>query len=76
MRRAAMLLVLLLPFGGCAGGPSALGITGPQQGALTAEPAAKPAVDPLDNPETLQSGIRYGPGSGPTTGGGHFWGYD
>ena len=66
----------MLLLAGCAGGPGALGITGPQGSTLLAQPPAQPAEDPLENPNTLQSGVRYGPGPGPTTGGGHFWGYD
>jgi hypothetical protein len=70
------LFALLLPLAACAGGPQALGITGPQ-GAKPAEAVVPaPPTDPFDNPDTLQSGGRYGPGYTPTTNGGHFWGYD
>ena len=74
MPRVALLLMLLL-LAACAAGPQALGITGPQ-GSISA-PATAPATgDPLDNPDILQSGGRYGPNYAPTTGGGRFWGYN
>jgi len=75
MRRVAVIL-MLLPLAACAGGPRAIGITGPD--GATPEPAAAPAPanDPFENPDTLQSGTRYGPSYGPSTSGGHFWGYD
>jgi hypothetical protein len=74
--RLAALIVLLMPLAACAGGPQALGITGPE--GATPAPAAAPAppTDPFDNPDTLQSGGRYGPSYAPTTNGGRFWGYD
>jgi hypothetical protein len=77
MRRRLLVLALvpLLPLAACAGGPQGLGITGPQ-GHPTAVEAPPPAADPLDAPDLLQSGSRYGPSTTPTTGGGHFWGYD
>jgi len=71
----ALLLPLLL-LAGCAGGPAALGITGPHGSTLGTAPAPRPGTDPLDNPNALQSGVRYGPSMAPTTGGGRFWGYD
>jgi hypothetical protein len=73
--RFIVLLVLLLPLAACAGGPQALGITGPD-GGKDGPAAAAPLPSPLDNPETLQSGGRYGPSYAPSTGGGRFWGYD
>jgi hypothetical protein len=73
--RFVALIVLLLPLAACAGGPQALGITGPDGG--KAGPVAAPAQpDPFDNPETLQSGGRYEPSYAPSTGGGNFWGYN
>jgi hypothetical protein len=73
--RLATLVLLLLPLAACAEGPQALGITGPQGG--KSAPAAQPAeLDPFDNPATLDSGTRYGPTYAPSTGGGHFWGYN
>jgi hypothetical protein len=69
-------MVLLSPLAACAGGPQALGITGPDGGVPGSAAAPAPPVDPFDNPETLQSGGRYGPNYAPTTNGGHFWGYD
>jgi hypothetical protein len=76
VRKVTSLLLLLLPFAGCAGGPEALGITGPQGSSLgtTAPPPA--GQDPLESPNTFQSGTRYSPSSGPTTGSGRFWGYN
>ena len=77
--RAIAIAVLLLPLAACSGGPQALGITGPH-GASAATPASAGAtrapVDPLDNPNLLQSGGRYGPDYAPTTGSGRFWGYN
>jgi len=67
---------MLLPLAACAGGPQALGITGPQGGAPAAVVAPAPPADPFDNPEALQSGTRFGPSYTPSTSGGHFWGYD
>ncbi len=74
--RFVALIVLLLPLAACAGGPEALGITGPDGGKPAAVAAPGAPSDPFDNPDTLQSGGRYGPGYAPTTNGGHFWGYD
>ncbi len=76
MRQVTLLLLLLLPLAGCAGGPQALGITGPRGSSLgtTAPPPA--GQDPLDSPNSFQSGTRYSPSSGPTTGSGRFWGYN
>lgn len=77
MRVAVLALLLLLA--GCAGGPQALGITGPQGESAKPQPppgAEAAPVDPLDNPDIMQSGGRYGPGYVPTTGGGSFWGYN
>jgi hypothetical protein len=73
------LVLMLLPLGGCAATPQALGITGPE--GSTANPATpsadqSPPTDPLDNPDILQSGGRYGPSYAPSTGGGKFWGYN
>ncbi len=73
--RFLVLLVLLLPLAACAGGPQALGITGPN-GGEPARAVLPTPPNPLDNPETLQSGGRYGPSYAPSTGGGNFWGYD
>ena len=71
--RAALAILLLTSLAGCTTSPAALGITGPKGGG-DAAPAS--AQDPLDNPNALQSGSRYQPNVVPTTGGGHFWGYD
>jgi len=70
------LIVLFLPLAACAGGPQALGITGPNGGKAAPAAAPPPAGDPFDNPESLQSGTRYGPSYAPSSGGGHFWGYN
>lgn len=76
MRFVAFAL-LVLPVAACAGGPQALGITGPRGAAPAADVApAPPTGGPLDDPATTQSGERYGPSYAPTTGGGHFWGYN
>jgi hypothetical protein len=75
--RVLILALLMLPLAACAGGPQALGITGPDGGRGAAPVAApEPSTNPFENPDTMQSGERYGPSSAPTTGGGHFWGYD
>lgn len=74
MLRAVVLVVLLLPLAACAEGPQAFGITGPQGSTLGTTPP--PNGDPLDNPDALLSGARYGPGSAPSTGGGRYWGAD
>jgi hypothetical protein len=75
--RIVVLAALVSMLAACAGGPQALGITGPDGGkpAAAAVPAPPP-VDPLDNPDTLQSGTRYAPSYAPSTGGGNFWGYN
>jgi hypothetical protein len=73
--RLVPLVLLLLPLAACAGGPQALGITGPQ-GSTAAPATPSPPLDPLDNPATLDSGTRYGPTYAPSTGGGNFWGYN
>ncbi len=73
--RFVILVVLLLPLAACAGGPQALGITGPN-GGKPAAAAPQPQSDPFDNPNTLESGGRYGPNAAPTTDGGRFWGYN
>jgi hypothetical protein len=75
MRRIAF-IALLLPLAACASGPQALGITGPDGGKPLPAAAPEPPANPLDNPDTLQSGTRYGPSYGPSTTGGRFWGYD
>jgi hypothetical protein len=74
--RCTILFALLLPLAACATGPSALGITGPQGGPPASAAEPPPSSDPFDNPDTLQSGSRYGPSYGPSSGGGHFWGYN
>jgi len=74
--RAMLLLLLPLLLAGCAGGPRALGITGPQGSNLGTTPGPAPGEDPLDSPNAFQSGTRYSPSSGPTTGSGHYWGYN
>lgn len=79
MIRVVLLWVSLgVLLAGCAAGPQAIGITGPgsQPSAAPVVPAEQTPTDPLDNPATLQSGERYGPGYAPTTNGGRFWGYD
>ncbi|HTW69796.1 MAG TPA: hypothetical protein VME47_07920 [Acetobacteraceae bacterium] len=77
--RTICLALMLLVLAGCAAGPQALGITGPQ--GSTNKAAAAPAVpppptDPLDNPGLMQSGTRYGPTYTPSTGSSGFWGYN
>lgn len=74
--RIVILVAILSLLAACAGGPQALGITGPDGGKPTA--AARPVqpTDPLDNPATLESGTRYGPSYTPSSGGGNFWGYN
>ncbi len=74
--RFLALSILLLAVAGCADGPQALGITGPEGGKNAPVAAPVPPLDPFDNPDTMQSGGRYGPSYTPTSGGGHFWGYD
>ena len=77
--RFIRLALMLLPLAGCAASPQALGITGPQGSAdQTATPptAGTPPVDPLDNPDILQSGTRYGPSYTPSRGSSGFWGYN
>lgn len=74
MARAIALLLTLLPLVACAGGPQALGITGPQDSTLGATPP--PAADPMENPNLMQSGVRYAPSAAPTTGSGRYWGSD
>lgn len=76
VRRATVLLWFLLPLAGCAGGPQALGITGPRGSSLGTTPGPLPGEDPLDNPNAFQSGTRYSPSTGPTTGSGNYWGYN
>ena len=76
MRRVPLLLMLLLPLAGCAGGPQALGITGPHGSTLGRIPGPAAGQDPLDNPNALDSGTRYAPGIKPTTGSGRYWGYN
>lgn len=75
MRQIAIILTLLL-LAACASGPQALGITGPDGAAQAPAAAPAPPADPFDNPDTMQSGTRYGPSYTPSTTGGHFWGYD
>lgn len=70
------LLLILLPLAGCAGGPQTLGITGPRGTDPAALPGPPPGEDPLDNPNAFQSGTRYSPSSGPSTGAGNYWGYN
>jgi hypothetical protein len=74
--RIIALATLLVLLAGCAGGPQAFGITGPDGGKSGPAAAAPPPSDPFDNPDTLDSGARYGPTYEPTTNGGHFWGYN
>jgi len=74
MRRFLPLAVLLsLAVAACAESPGSLGITGPGNNSAA---GTSPNTDPVDNPNALQSGGRYGPSYGPTTGAGHFWGYN
>ncbi|HTW69508.1 MAG TPA: hypothetical protein VME47_06450 [Acetobacteraceae bacterium] len=74
------LALMLLPLAGCAATPQSLGITGPQGTTNKAAraPAAEPspASDPLDNPDLLQSGTRYGPSYAPSSGSSGYWGYN
>ncbi|HEY1934150.1 MAG TPA: hypothetical protein VGG99_19245 [Acetobacteraceae bacterium] len=72
LRIIAMLALVLLA--GCAEGPQALGITGPEGSTLGSTPPSE--QDLFDNPNVLQSGERYGPSSAPTTGKGRYWGDD
>jgi hypothetical protein len=74
--RIVVLTALLPLLAACAGGPQALGITGPNGGKSAPAAQTAPPVDPLDNPDTLQSGTRYAPSYAPSTGGGNFWGYN
>ena len=76
MYRVTLPLLLLLLLAGCAGGPQALGITGPQGSSLGTTPGPSPGEDPLDSPNAFQSGTRYSPSTSPTTGSGHYWGYN
>jgi hypothetical protein len=76
VRQVTLLLMVLLALAGCAGGPQALGITGPGGSSLGTTAAPPPGQDPMDNPNTFQSGTRYSPSSGPTTGSGRYWGYN
>jgi hypothetical protein len=76
VRQMTLLLLLLLPLAGCAGGPQALGITGPRDSSLGTTAAPPPGQDPLDSPNAFQSGTRYSPSTGPTTGSGRYWGYN
>jgi len=76
VHRVTLFLLLLLPLAGCAGGPEALGITGPQGSNLGTTFGPAPGEDPLDSPNAFQSGTRYSPSTGPTTGSGHYWGYN
>jgi len=77
--RFVRLALMLLPLAGCAASPQALGITGPE--GSTNKSAAAPGVqtptaDPLDNPDLMRSGTRYGPSYTPSTGSSGFWGYN
>ena len=77
--RVVLLIMTLLPLAACAGGPQALGITGPQGVGATSLPpqtGATEQTDPLDNPDLQQPGTRYGPSIAPSTGSGNFWGYN
>jgi hypothetical protein len=74
--RVIPLCFLLLSLSACAGGPQAFGITGPDGGKPETTAVPEPKADPFDNPDTLQSGGRYGPSYAPSTNGGNFWGYD
>ena len=74
--RLFRLALMLLPLAGCAATPQALGITGPQGNTETPAADQSPPSDPLDNPDIMQSGTRYGPSYAPSTGGGKFWGYN
>jgi hypothetical protein len=76
VNRLTLLLLLVLPLAGCAGGPQALGITGPRGSSLGTTAGPQPGEDPLDSPNAYQAGTRYSPSSGPTTGSGHYWGYN
>jgi len=71
--------VMLVSLAGCASGPQALGITGPEgstdRGSAPAA-AETPPTDPLDNPDIMQSGTRYGPSYSPSKGSSGFWGYN
>jgi hypothetical protein len=72
MPRVIAILLLVLPLAGCAAGPQALGITGPQGSTLGNTPPS--SQDIFDNPNGMQSGDRYGPSAAPTTGSGRYWG--
>lgn len=80
--RKLRLALILLPLAGCGADPQALGITGPQgttnhpSGAAAQTSVDTPSNDPLDNPDILQSGGRYGPSYTPSTGSSGFWGYN
>ena len=74
MRMILLALPLLLAC--CTAGPQALGITGPGTEGAAPPPVEAAPVDPLDNPNALQSGGRYGPSYVPTTGSGDYWGYN
>jgi hypothetical protein len=76
VRQVTLLLLVLFALAGCAGGPQALGITGPRDSSLGTTPPPPPGQDPLDSPNTFQSGTRYSPSTGPTTGSGRYWGYN
>lgn len=76
MRRVLPVPLLLLLLAGCAGGPRALGITGPQGSSFGTAPGPPTGGDPLDNPSALESGTRYAPSIAPTTGSGRYWGYN
>lgn len=76
VHRITLLLLLVVPLVGCAGGPQALGITGPRGTSLGTTTGPPPGEDPLDSPNAYQSGTRYSPSPGPTTGSGHYWGYN
>jgi hypothetical protein len=74
--RAIVAVALLAALTGCSGSPHSMGITGPG----VAPPPAVPAPDDPENTGTLLGGPgssgTYHPETGPTTGGGRFWGYN
>ncbi len=70
--RAAAALLFLLGLAACSGDPAAYGITGP--GAM--RPVPGPRDTTVDAPAIPDTGTVYGPSVVPSTGGGHYWGYN
>ena len=73
MNRTIMLGLILTLMGGCAGGPEALGITGPRGSEGLSVPSPEQVLERTD---PLQSGGRYAPNLVPNTGSGRYWGYE